>query len=399
MTITTISPADLDRALSLRDLTDPAAGEHAVQHVVAAIEQAVATAWRIPVRREPGSRLVDVIDNYDRLRYRPDAVTRDARYTRYVGPASMLRSHTTAAIPGLLDQLTVGGPDEVLLSVPGICYRRDVIDRSHVGEPHQHDVWLIRRHGPPLTGADLHRLVGVVVEAVLPGRTWHTPPSLHPYTLAGREIYVRDEGRDVEVGECGLAHPEVLAAAGLPPDASGLAMGLGLDRLTMMAKSVTDIRLLRAEDPRIADQMHDLRPYRPVSAMPAVTRDLSLAVNADLDAELLGDRVRELLGEDASVVQEVSVRDETPYERLPETARRRIGAMPGHKNVLLRVVFSALDHTLTSTEANELRDRIYAGLHEGSAYEWAYGSPGGDGGRSAAPQAQRKPGRHAAAGW
>jgi phenylalanyl-tRNA synthetase alpha chain len=371
MTITTISPADMDRALSLRDLTDPAAGEHAVQHVVAAVEQAVAAAWRVPVRREPGSRLVDVIDNYDRLRYQPDAVTRDARYTRYVGPARMLRSHTTAAIPGLLDQLGVGGPEEVLLSVPGVCYRRDVIDRTHVGEPHQHDVWLIRRHGPPLAEADLHRGGGVVVGGGGGGRTRDKPTSPHPYTVAGREIYVHEAGRDVEVGECGLAHPEVLAAAGLPAEASGLAMGLGLDRLAMLVKGVPDIRLLRAPHPRIAEQMRDLRPYRPVSAMPAVTRDLSLAVAADLDAELLGDRVRELLGEDASVVQEVSVRGQTPYQRLPEAACRRIGAQPGHKNVLLRLVLSALDHTLTSAEANELRDRIYAGLHEGSAYEWA----------------------------
>lgn len=201
MSITTISETALERALSLRDLTDPPAGEHAVQHVVAAIEQAVAAAWRIPVRREPGSRLVEVTDNYDRLRYRPDAVTRDARYTRYVGPTRMLRSHTTAAIPGLLDRLAASGTDEV----------------------------------------------------VLPGSPWRTPPSLRPYTVAGREIYVHEGGRDVEVRECGLAHPEVLVASGLPAGASGLAMGLGLDRLTMLVKGVPDIRLLRAADPRRLD--------------------------------------------------------------------------------------------------------------------------------------------------
>ncbi len=39
---------------------------------------------------------------------------------------------------------------------------------------------------------------------------------------------------------------------------SGLAMGLGLDRLLMLRKRLPDIRLLRAGDPRIAGQMRDL---------------------------------------------------------------------------------------------------------------------------------------------
>jgi phenylalanyl-tRNA synthetase alpha chain len=353
-----MKPDELERALALRDLADPAAGEHAVQHVVAAIEGALAAAWQVPVRRDPGPRVVPVTDNYDRLRYDPAAVTRDRRYSRYVGPDRMLRSHTTARIPALLDRLT---EPEVVLSVPGICYRRDVIDRRHVGEPHQMDVWWLRRAGAPLTEADLLEMVGLVVEAVLPGHEWRTVPSVHPYTLAGREIYV--DG--VEVGECGLAHPEVLRAG------TGLAMGLGLDRLTMLAKGVPDIRLLRSDDPRVAGQMRDLSPYWPVSAMPAVHRDLSLAVAGDLDAELLGDRVRDLLGPDASAVEEVAVLAETPYGELPAVARSRMGLRPGQKNVLLRVVLRDLVRTLTADRANALRDRIYAGLHEGGNHEWA----------------------------
>src|SRR5207237_8307803 len=108
----------------------------------------------------------------------------------------------------------------------------------------------------------------------------HTGPSVHPYTLLGREIYV--DG--VEAGECGLAHPDVLGYG------TGLAMGLGLDRLTILAKGVPDIRLLRSDDPRVAVQMRDLSPYRTVSAIPAVHRDLSPAVAECLDAELPGAR-------------------------------------------------------------------------------------------------------------
>ncbi len=359
-----------ENALTLRDLTDATAGPHAVQLVVAALEDALAGAWHVSVLRDPGPRVVSIADNYDRLRYDPGAVTRDRRYTRYVDGTHMLRSHTTARVPALLDRLG-DDPAEILLSVPGICYRRDVIDRHHVGEPHQMDLWRVRRTGPRLGEEDLETMVGLAVSAVLPGARWYTVPNQHPYTLAGREIYVEAPGGPVEVGECGLAHPVVLAGSGLPAAATGLAMGLGLDRLTMLAKGIDDIRLLRSTDPQVSEQMRDLRPYRAISAMPPVRRDLSLAVDADADAELLGDSVRELLGSAASAVEEVSVLSATRYEDLPDSARQRMGLAEGQQNVLVRVVLRDLDRTLTAAEANLLRDRIYAGLHQGSVHEWA----------------------------
>ena len=202
---------------------------------------------------------------------------------------------------------------------------------------------------------------------MLPGRAPDTVPNLHPYTMDGREIYV--DG--VEIGECGLAHPEVL-----PAGLTGLALGLGLDRLTMLVKGIDDIRLLRCTDPRVAGQLLDLAPYRPVSAMPPARRDLSLAVDSDVDGDLLGDRVRSLLGPDAGAVEEVTVLSETPYEGLPPAARERLGLREGQKNVLLRVILRDLDRTLTAAQANGLRDRIYAGLHEGTAHEWALTADG-----------------------
>lgn len=218
--------------------------------------------------------------------------------------------------------------------------------------------------------ADLVEMLGVVVAAVLPTHGWRTAPSKHPYTLAGREILVRTDDAELEIGECGLAHPVVLRGCGLPAEASGLAMGLGLDRLTMLAKGIADIRLLRSADPRVATQMRDLKPYRPVSMLPAARRDLSLAVPETLDAELLGDRVRTILGTEAVAVEEVVVLSETAYVDLPEPARARLGMTTGHKNILVRLILRDLERTLTSAQANRLRDLVYAGLHVGSAAQW-----------------------------
>jgi len=169
----------------------------------------------------------------------------------------------------------------------------------------------------------------------------------------------------VEIGECGRAAPAVLRGAGLQEPWSGLAMGLGLDRLLMLRKGVADIRLLRATDPRVASQMRDLGLYRPVSNRPAIVRDLSLAVAADLDAELLGDRVRDALGPAADAVEAVEVVSETPAAALPAVAAGRLGIAADQKNVLVRVVLRHAERTLTRAEANELRNHVYDALHEG----------------------------------
>jgi len=198
-----------------------------------------------------------------------------------------------------------------------------------------------------------------------------TAPAAHPYTVGGRQVDVAGPRGWLEVGECGVAHPDVLAEAGLPADTSGLAMGLGLDRLVMLAKGLDDIRLLRDEDPRVAAQLLDLAPYRPVSRHPPIVRDLSVAVAADAGEEELGDRVREALGRTASDVEALEVRAETPLEALPAAARARLGIRDGQKNVLLRLVLRAPARTLTAAEANRLRDDVYAAVHEGSAHEWA----------------------------
>lgn len=364
----------LRAALAVRDLSDPAHGPHAIQRMCDALAGALAQAWRAAIRIVRASPVVTAGDNYDRLYYPADGVARDARYTRWIGPGVLLRTQTSAVIPSALDALA-RDPSwrDVVLVCPGLVYRRDCIDREHVGEPHQIDLWRIRRDGPALGDGDLREMIGLVVEAALPGRPWRAIPAEHPYTERGLQIDARDaDGADdwLEIGECGLAAPRVLDDAGLGT-ATGLAMGLGLDRLVMLRKGIPDIRLLRASDPRVADQMRDLAPYRAVSAMPAVARDLSIAVDAGDTAEDLGDRVRAALGDRAAAVESVAIMSETPHDALPAAARARIGLAPGQHNLLVRVVLRDLERTLTAAEANLLRDRIYAALHRGSAHQWA----------------------------
>ncbi len=370
MSVPVLSHEALLRALQLRDLTDPLHGSHALQLLVAAIHDALATRWRCQRFVHRACPLVSVGDNYDHLGIPADGAARADRYTRYVTPDLLLRTQTSAMIPPLLRAMALDPPQDLLLVCVGLVYRRDAIDRWHTGEPHQLDLWRITRGR--LTPTDLQEMINTVVTAALPGYRYRTLPTSHPYTTDGLQIDV-EKGRDwVEIGECGLAAPAVLERAGLnSAHVTGLAMGLGLDRLVMLRKGMEDIRLLRADDPRIARQMRDLAPYIPVSRHPPIRRDLSVAVESALTAEDLGAKIREVLPASLHQVESVDVLSEATYEDLPPAARARLNLQVGHKNVLVRLVLRDPTRTLTRTEANTVSDHVYRAIHQGVSTDGA----------------------------
>ncbi|MDR6867407.1 phenylalanyl-tRNA synthetase alpha chain [Microbacterium resistens] len=330
---------------------------------------ALQSEWGSTVRTVRGTAIVPVRDNYDRLGYSTTDVTRARRYTRYLSSTVMLRSHMSADLPAALEEYADAESVDELLVAPGLVYRRDVVDRTHVGEPHQVDLWRIR--STPLTSDDdLLKMIERLVETVLPGAEWRATESLHSYTVGGRQVDVLHDGRWLELAECGRIHPDVLRGSGLDPERwSGLALGMGLERALMLCKGIPDIRYIRAQDPRIAMQMLTLDPWRQVSRLPMTRRDISIVLGAEEDEETLGDRVRAALGEDADVIESVEVLARTPHERLPAAARARMGTTPGQVNVLLRLSIRPIDRTLGSDEANEIRNAVYRAVHEGAVLE------------------------------
>ncbi len=375
-----LSPAQLSAALSLRDLSDPADGPHAMQALLAEVVQSLCSGWVIPAAWHRTPALVSVEDNYDRLGFSADDVTRDRRYSRYASDTVMLRSHTSAGIPPLLRGLDTDRWPDALHVLPGLAYRRDGIDRTHVGEPHQVDLWRIGPRakldaaglGTADRGSDgsMDAMVASVVNAVLPGARWRTVASAHPYTQGGRQVDVWVDGSWLELAECGPVAPRLLAQAGLSPNAyGGLALGMGLDRALMLRKGIDDIRLLRSSDERISSQMLDLTRYRPVSHQPAVTRDLSVVIDASTIDEAIGDAVREALGERSGDLESVAILARTEASDLPAAAVERLRLRVGQVNALVRVVIRPLERTLTSVEANALRDDVYLAIHAGPVKE------------------------------
>lgn len=364
-----LTPDLITRALTLRDLTDPAQGPHAIQVLLDDVVAALSSGWRSSVRHVRDSPIVPVRENYDRLGYDPGDVTRARRYTRYISSTVMLRSHTSAQLPTALEHYGERTDVDELIVAPGIVYRRDAVGRSHVGEPHQVDLWRIRS-APDTDDRDMLDMIARLVETVLPGAEWKVTDVEHPYTVGGRQIDVLHGGEWLELAECGRVHPHVLRGSGLDPERwSGLALGMGLERALMLRKGISDIRYLRAADPRIASQMLTLDPWQHVSPLPLARRDISVVVAEEEDEETLGDRVRVALGDDADVVESLDVLSRTAHDELPAAARIRLGIEAGQVNLLVRILLRPIDRTLTSEQANALRNRIYAGVHAGPVME------------------------------
>lgn len=354
-----LTEEEIDSSLKIVDLSTVEG--HAINLVVAKVRKELAERYGLLPRVLRTSPIVESADNYDNLYYPTDTVTKSERYTRWIDSQRMLRTQMTAGIPKTLKNLS---SEDDLVMLPGIVYRRDVVDKTHVGEPHQLDIWRITK-GVTYTRKDLLELVESVVNAVLPGTEWRYSETSHYYTEDGIEVEANVHGSWLEILECGLASQKLLKDSGLI-GWSGLALGMGLDRAVMIRKGLKDIRTLRSTNPKISAQMNDLDPYVEVSSQPSIVRDMSVAIDASVDNEILGDEVRNLMGENSKDIEEVSIVSETPYENLPTHVRERLGMKPHMKNVLIRVVIRSLDKTLTKKEANEIYSNLYSQIHAGT---------------------------------
>jgi phenylalanyl-tRNA synthetase alpha chain len=300
------------------------------------------TIWR-------SSSITTVANNFDKLNFPVESLSRSSKYTRYLDDGRLLRTHTTAIMPDLLPRLK----GEQLIMHPGICYRRDVVDKRHVGEPHQMDVWWIcgDQINSLYTSA---KFVETILHAILPGVSYRLNETSHPYTQNGLEVEVLVDGKWLEVGECGQAHPSLL-----PPGYIGIASGWGLDRLAMLVKKIDDIRLLRNTHPKIAAQMTNLKPYNPVSNQPCICRDMSIVTDINTELEDICEQITEVLGEEVELLETVEILSETYYSQLPQQAIERLGIQPHQKNVLVRITLRSLHTSISNKHANYLRDLIY----------------------------------------
>jgi phenylalanyl-tRNA synthetase alpha chain len=132
MYIEPISEEALARYLAITDLTQ-SPQPHAIKLIYEKIAQYMrSTHPQSDVRVYRKDPVVSIEDNYDNLLIAADNISRSSTYTHYVDKTHILRTHTSAHLPGILRELS--GQDnceDVVILLPGLAYRRDVSDRMY----------------------------------------------------------------------------------------------------------------------------------------------------------------------------------------------------------------------------------------------------------------------------
>ena len=358
----------VNEALELNDLTELKHPAHAIGLLLDEVLEGLKARGWPDAQVLRGPRIVSAQENYGLLGYDPAEVTLGSEHTRWVDEHSLLRTQTTSQIPKALQQVAQNrkAGELILLAAPGITFRRDSRDRWHCAEPHQMDIWVL---GDPQLSTREHllRLVADILECSVPGMSWIYQSSPHHYTEGGIEVNLLLDKQPIEVLECGCIARSLLQRLGVDPAKhGGLALGMGLDRLTMLRKGIPDIRLLRDPNERVQAQLHDLLPWKAVSRLPSISRDISLAVTPGLSEEVLTEKMLLAAGDNAAWIEEMHIKGRWAMADLPVQAIERLGLLPGQENVLLRVVLRDCSRSITTLEANALYERIQSALHEGA---------------------------------
>jgi phenylalanyl-tRNA synthetase alpha chain len=192
--------------------------------------------------------------NFDALNIPPGHPARDSFDTIYVDhgqPGStLLRTHTSPVqIRTMLDQ-----EPPIYIVAPGRVFRRDTADATHMPVFHQLEGLVIDRD---ISLADLAGTIEAFTEAYFgPGFSSRLRPNYFPFTEPSGEFDIqRPDGSWLELGGCGMVHPNVLRAGGVDPEEwSGFAFGFGIDRLAIMKYGVDDLRDLFVNDIRFLSQ-------------------------------------------------------------------------------------------------------------------------------------------------
>lgn len=362
--MTYLSQKEVDSLLLKEDLSENP--HHCISIAVNLIKNKLENYYNLSANIEKGSKLVSLDDNYYTLGYDRNEITLGSRYTKYINENTILRTQMSSVIPSLLRYYQKDG--DKLYLCPGLVYRRDVKDKTHVGEPHQMDIWYLTKQKK--NRQDLLHLVGLII-GVIEDTTdrkveWRYNETNHNYTDNGIEVEIKHKGNWLEILECGLISQKLLDTHNLS-EYSGLALGLGLERLVMIIKDIDDIRVLSDKRESIQKQLSNLKKYKQVSNQPSTKRDLSIAIEDNINEEELTEIILSMVdSETQQMIETIKIISETSYEDLPKVAIERLGMNKGQKNVLLRIVLRDLVKTLESSEANNIYTTIYKNIHQGS---------------------------------
>jgi phenylalanyl-tRNA synthetase alpha chain len=234
-------------------------GLHPVTRTIERIEDIFTRAGFQTVE---GPEVEDDYHNFEALNIPAHHPARAMHDTFYFDATTLLRTHTSTVQVRTME--TSKPPIRIIC--PGRVYRCDS-DMTHTPMFHQVEGLLIDEH---VSFADLKGLIAQFLQAFFEADLQvRFRPSYFPFTEPSAEVDVqcvacRGSGCRVckqtgwlEIMGCGMVHPKVLAMSNIDPEKyTGLAFGMGVDRLTMLRYNIKDLRMLFENDMRFLRQFH-----------------------------------------------------------------------------------------------------------------------------------------------
>jgi phenylalanyl-tRNA synthetase alpha chain len=189
--------------------------------------------------------------NFQALNIPENHPARAMQDTFYVEGGDVLRTHTSPIqIRYMLDN-----QPPIKIIAPGRVYRVDS-DATHSPMFHQMEgLWV----DEGVSFADLKATLTDFLRRFFERDDLQVRfrPSFFPFTEPSAEIDVLGERGWLEVGGCGMVHPNVLRNVNIDPERyTGFAFGIGLDRFTMLRFGVNDLRLFFENDLNFLKQFH-----------------------------------------------------------------------------------------------------------------------------------------------
>ncbi len=189
--------------------------------------------------------------NFTALNTPEDHPARSMHDTFYLeGGEYLLRTHTS---PIQIRYMETHRPP-IKIIAPGRVYRVDS-DATHSPMFHQIEgLWIDRQ----VSFANLKFVLTDFLQRLFErdDLAVRFRASYFPFTEPSAEVDMAwGEGRWLEIGGCGMVHPNVLRQVNIDPEEfQGFAFGMGLDRITMLRYGVNDLRLFFENDLRFLKQ-------------------------------------------------------------------------------------------------------------------------------------------------
>jgi len=163
-------------------------------------------------------------------------------YSRQEAARLIMRSHGTALSVRAMLSKNVKIPGKYFAVAR--CYRPDPLDKTHLMEFNQVEGIII---DPDLNLRNLLGVLEMFAKEIAGADKVRFKPDYFPFTEPSVELQAYKQGYGwVEFGGSGIFRPEVTIPLGIK--AQVLAWGLGIDRLYMMNKRISDIRQLFSPD-------------------------------------------------------------------------------------------------------------------------------------------------------